>query len=566
MGFLDDMKGSTPKSRVYLSITPGVGIELIQLDLTNNTVANYAMRELVYSESSRDIVDYENFKNAVESMYDELGVNHKSEVVVNMPIVSFGLSKFGLAVSNDVIEGALSNELETAYIFQKAEPLLDWISVPKSAESDGGEHLVAYSAIQKSVVDNLSLKLSEIGSRLVKVENSISSTFRALKYLGVASEAMQTGVTWNLLILSSIGYSLISMSGENIVDYFEEALPIKTLGEEELYDIITNSVQISLSSYPTNHLFVVSDTDLVSAAALVSRLNVMGTVDYIENNSYKTQDSIMPVSLNILQTYASKISLQAIGCALSDAITFPLTFNYTGKTDIVTGEASCTIPIGEHEFTINKTQALYLALAIGGAIFLFAALLYGVAIPLENSYKEKDNQITSKLDTAQKELKDMKGGEDLAGFDLNREVEMGVKGNRAKLMNYIAPGENIPEDVWLTYFMTQGNGLVDIKGEASDVSSVYTFFKNLRDSLNSTGSKLKLQKLEMVSKSVDAAVAGVGANYVFEITNMSQEELDSLENRGESEDNEEAPAPAENNERSSSSAPQESLIDDQPIE
>ena len=524
------------------------------------------MRELVYNESNLDIVDYENFKNAVESMYDELGINHKSEVVVNMPIVSFGLSKFGLAVSNDVIEGALKNELETTYIFQKAEPLLDWISVPSVAESDSGEHLVAYSAIQKSVVDNLSLKLEEIGSRLEKVENSITSTFRALKYLGVASEIMQTGVTWNLLILSSRGYSLISMSGENIVDYYEEALPVRALGEEEVYDSITNSVQIALSSYPANYLYVVSDTDLVSAAALVSRLNIMGTVDYIENNSYKTQDSIMPVSLNILQTYASKISLQAVGCALSDTITFPLAFNYTGKTDIATSEVSCTIPIGEHEFTINKNQALMLAVAIGVPILLFVALLFGIAKPLKNSYQEKDNQITSKLESAQKELKDLKGGEDLSGFDLSREVEIGVKGNRAKLMNYIAPGENIPEDVWLTYFMTQGNGLVDIKGGASDVSSVYTFFKNLRDSLNSTGSKLKLQKLEMVSKSVDAAVAGVGANYVFEITNMSQEELDSLENRGESEDNGEDSAPAENNERPSSSAPQENLIDDQPIE
>ena len=40
-------------------------------------------------------------------------------------------------------------------------------------------------------------------------------------------------------------------------------------------------------------------------------------------------------------------------------------------------------------------------------------------------------------------------------FDLKREIESGVKANRSKLMNYIAAGDSIPQNVWLTYFMIE---------------------------------------------------------------------------------------------------------------
>ena len=108
--------------------------------------------------------------------------------------------------------------------------------------------------------------------------------------------------------------------------------------------------------------------------------------------------------------------------------------------------------------------------------------------------------------------------------------------------------------------MTQGDGLVDIKGVSTDVSAVYVFFKNMRDSL--IGTKLKLQKLEMDSQSVDAAVSGAGGNYVFEITNMTEDQLSSLFGQDGGEANPQ-PAPANNQPAPSSDS---NLISDKPLE
>lgn len=114
-----------------------------------------------------------------------------------------------------------------------------------------------------------------------------------------------------------------------------------------------------------------------------------------------------------------------------------------------------------------------------------------------------------------------------SAFELKKEVEDVISFNRAKLMNYSAIGQSIPETVWITYFMTQDSGLVDIKGASTNVEDIYVFFKNMKDSLINT--KLRLQKLDMQSASVDDLVSSSGpSNYEFEITNMDQSQLAAL--------------------------------------
>lgn len=560
---------STAKSRVYLSMTPGVGLELIQIDYDKNEVANYAVRELAYNESSREIVDYDKFKEAVADMYEELGINPKSQVVLNLPIVSFGTIQLGLLLPNDAITGAIQGEVEQTYIFRRSEPLIDWIDVPGAATNSPGKETrqILYSAVQESVVKKIGEELAELGSTLVGVENSISSTFRALDYMGLIANQLEQDTTWNLLIVNSVGYSIVSMSGKKVIEYLEQPLPMKSFEEDELYDQIAQDAQIALSNYPANYLYVVSDTDAVSAEALISRLNVMGSVDFLENNALKQQSSLIPVSLNVLQKYTQKISLQAIGCALADVSDFPLRFNYLGNS-VISAEPSCIIPIGEHQIVVTKSGALKVAAIIAGVtLLIFGLLAYAIVPWAVNNKQQASDDMQTKLEEVNNKLKAL-NGENIGEFDLKREVEMGVKGNRAKLMNFVASGDSIPQDVWLTYFMTQGNGLVDIKGSANDVSSVYVFFKNMRDSL--IGTKLKLQNLEMDSQSVEAAVAGANGHYKFEITNMTEEELKELHNpQGENNDeNGENTDNSDNSVDNSSSeeVPDSGLLGDQPIE
>lgn len=519
---------SSSKSRVYLSVTPGVGLEMIQLDLASSSVSNYALRELAYNEMQKDIVDYDNFKNAVADMYAELGIDPKTEVIINMPLVLLGQMQLGLLLPNDAVAGAIQSEIEQTYIFRRVEPVISWLDTPVSSSNAGKEtRPVIYAAIQENVVEKLRTALAELGSVLVGIENSLSSTFRALEYMNLTQEQMQPNMTWNLLIVNSTGYSIASMSGKNLIEYYEEPLPIKSYEGDEIYDAIAESVKITLTSYPANYLYVVSDTDQVSSELLVSKLNTTCTVDFLENNSFKKQDSLIPTSLNVIPSYASKISLQAIGCALAEYSDFPLKFSFVSEKVQVAD--SCKIPIGEHELVVTQSGATKLAIAIGAPIILLLLLISFVMLPnAVSSQQNKSQEIQNKLADISKELDNYGDSPASAGFDLKNEVENGVKANRSKLLNYIAAGDSIPNNVWLTYFMTQGDGLVDIKGESTDVGSVYAFFKNMRDSL--IGTKLKLQKLEMDTKSVEAAVAGAGSDYKFEITNMTNDQLTALNN------------------------------------
>lgn len=569
MSFLGNLSANTAKQRIYLSVTPGVGLEMIQMDTATNSVANYAVRDLTYDEATRDIADYEEFKTAVQDMMQELGVAPKCEAIVNMPVVSFGLMQFPLLLPDASITGGIQSEVEQSYVFRRAEPSIAWQDVPSAGQNQGQgneSRQVVYSAIQKSVITSIGEALASIEVSLVGVENSLTSTLRALDFAGYAQQQMEPNTTWNLMIVNSAGYSIVSLSGKNIVDYYEEPLAVKSFTGEELYNAINQSAQIALMSSPANYLFILSDTDQVSALLLASKLQTQSSVTVLENNSLKEQDSIVPVGLNVLQNDASKISLQAVGVALSDTSDYPLNMQFAGTAAASAVEQVCTFNIGEKEITLTANAAMKLVGIFAAIIMIPIVLISFLIMPkLIESNQTKLSNVNNDIKAIDEEIAQYKSSQSATTFNVKTEVEKGIKGNRAKLMNYVAAGESIPKTVWLTYFMTQGDGLVDIKGVATNVEDVYVFFKNMRDSL--IGTKLRLQKLEMTSSSVDDAVSSSSnTNYNFEITNMSADQLNALlsvvnqggENNGGNNQNQK---PQQNN-----NPPQSGLLSEQPIQ
>ena len=167
-------------------------------------------------------------------------------------------------------------------------------------------------------------------------------------YTGLASEQMKDNVAWNLLTVSSNGYTLISMVGKQIIDYYEEPIAVKSYDGDEIYNVISSSsAQITLMSYPASYLLVVSDTDSVSAEMLAKNLNVDYSIEYVENNKFKHKE-FLAVSLDVLPDNILKISLQAIGVAISKSSDFPFTCNF-----LATGEA-CLLYTSE---TAKKLKA-----------------------------------------------------------------------------------------------------------------------------------------------------------------------------------------------------------------
>lgn len=521
--------GAGKKNTVYLSVTPGVGLELIDVDVNAKVVRNYAYRPLAYNDSLREIPDMEAFKNAVSELFSELKINIKSNVVINIPLVLLGKMDLSILLGDDAVLEALTSEAEQSYIFKRYEPLISWMDA--GGQQTGDVRKLFYSAVQKNVVEDIEKALSELGATLAGVEISLTSLMKALAFSGLLEEQLKDGVSWNLMVISQNGYSICSMVGKNLIDYYEEPLAIKSFEGEEIYNAINASAQITLMSYPANYLYVVSETDLVSAELLTNRMSVDCIVNYLENNNFK-KDDVIPISMDILEDTAHKISLEAIGIGTGSAVKLPMKFRFSNHAGAGDGSGDnpdepVHVILGSNEFDISPNTARNIALVFALIILVPALLLFLVVPMIANKKQAQLDELNSNVQRVQAEIKKLEDEQNKAGnFDVNSEIKKVLGANRSKLMAYTALGEAVPKKLWLTYFTAKDDGKLDIKGDATNVEDVYTFYRNMKDSLIDT--KLRLHKLEMKSKSVDEAVTidpNAPSDYEFEITNMTAEEL-----------------------------------------
>lgn len=520
--------GVKSKGTVYMSVTPGVGLEMIQLDNTTKTVAAYACRPLDYNETLRELADYNQFKEAAQELFEELHITPKSNVVLNMPMVSFGIAERPLILSDDAVKESLISDVEQSYVFKRHEPVVAWTDSNSSVSNDMRK--ILYTAIQKSVIDNISAALTEIGATLQGMEMSLTSLLKALDYSGVTETQMKDGITWNLMLIGSSGYYIISMVGKNIVDFNEEPLAIKTFEGDEIYNAICSSANITLMSYPANYLYIVSETNMVSAELIAKKINTESTVDYLDNNQFKKQE-LIPASLSVLPDYVLKISANSIGIAAPRTRNYPVKFDFIQKQAVTGGDDNepVKISIGENEFEISPTSALKIS-GIACAILVVPVLLLMMLLPkTAQSSSAKVQEINKQIASIDDEIKKFSDSNKSNQFNEQDSIKTTLENNKTKLMSYSALGASVPKTLWITYFSAQNNGLIDIQGEAESVEDVYAFFRNMKDSL--LNSNLRLHKLQLISDNVDELVEDgmLSEGYEFEITNMSEEELGMTE-------------------------------------
>lgn len=526
--FLNDLLaqfGAGSKEIVYLSVTPGVGLELIQVDPVIKSVKVYGHKPLEYSETMREISDYHSFKDALQELFQDLKINPKCNVILNLPMVHFGKVELPLLLNDESITEAVISEVEQTYIFKRCEPVVSWFDAQLGGSSD--TRTIFYSAVQKNAVDKIRDILTEMGATLSSVEISLVSILRALLFSGKTETPMENGVPWNLMIVNSNGYSLVSLSGKNIVDYYEEPLALKTYEPEEVYDVINTSAQIALINFPANYLYVVSETDLVSAEHLISKLSFEGKAEFLENNTYRKRE-ILSVSLDILPDQVMKITLESVGIAVARICDYPIKLDFSGNkmTELSAGaEESISFNFNDKEIILTESVLKKMSLVLAG-ILIVPSLAAMLTLPiLQKKNKAQLTEVKSKIKNVEAEIKRLTELASESGkFVIKAEVENVLKYNRAKLIAYSALGESVPADLWLTYFSAKSTGQIDIKGVSEDVEGIYIFFKNMKDSLIDT--KLRLHNLEMVSNNIDEVVTSDGdIMYNFEITNMTEADL-----------------------------------------
>jgi len=527
---LNSLFGLSGKSEVYITVSPACGLEMMVLD-NHGAIKSYAHTELAYNETQREISDYAEFKAGLETLFQMRNINPaKANIHLSLPTVWFG-SREGLPLLLDdvAITNIVLGELEQSYIFKRKEPMPYWFDAFSSTNSDSRN--IFYSAVQKEAIDKIKEIITELGATLVNVECSLFADIKGLITTEIASNQILENNSWSLMIINNSGFQMVDLQGKKILEFYEEPLPIKSYEGEEIYTAIENAAQITLMSTPSNSLVIISETDLVSAEILAGRLQFSGETIPIEDNQYR-KEPLTEMSLNILSDDQIKVSLHSIG-SISPAGTTPYEVNFIaegGKKVIET--ATIQIPLGNGKiYELDPQKATILALLLLVIALSPIGLAYYIIEQNLAHATEKSSQLDQQIAKLDEEIKLYEADRGESGFDPIAEIEKVLKQNRTKIMAFAALGESVPRNLYLTYFLTGENGMINVKGCADTVEDIYVFFKNMKDSL--VESKLRISKLDLKSASIDAVINNTAstidtAPYTFEITNMDDSQLQAF--------------------------------------
>lgn len=525
--------GATTKITVGVAMSPGVGLEMIEINPKTKTIEKYACKPLDYDYSKREIADYDQFRETLISLFDELKINRKSNIVLTLPSVHYGLISLPVALGDEGVTSALVSEVEQAsYIFKRQDPVISWVDAYPAGDKDSRE--ILYGAVQQAALDEINAACVEIGCTLVAIETAQNSLLKALDFNNLAEEHMAPNTTWNLMVINPNSYSMITLNGRSVIEYREEPLALRSFVGDEIYEAIISSAQITLQTVPSNYLYIVSETDMVSAEVLSMKIPFDGNIKFLESNKY-VQNPLMQASYNILPNQALKITPEVIGSGVYLISQFPFKFNLLGKGNeeiAAIQEVAPRIRIGNTEVELTSAFVKKIAAIAALILFLPTGILFAIMNQLNTQNQSKLDAINQQLEADKAELANFEGIDKKDTFDSKLEINNIQSINRTKLIYYTAIGTNIPPNTWLIYLKIFGDKKIDIIGRSTNVENVYTFYKSMKMSV--IDSDLRLNRLEMSADSVGNLVVEdlnsiKPTFYEFEITNLSDEELQKLD-------------------------------------
>lgn len=527
--FLDSL-GFTSGIDVYVTISCTNWLEMAVLEPGGNGIKHYFREPLEYDEAKREITNYEDFKNKLNKLFQACGVvASKANVYFSLPTIWFGYKdNLPLMVDDEALKNIVIGELEQTFIFKRQDPVPFWFDAPSV---DTETKSIFYTAIQSEAMTSISNAFKELGANLISIDCSLFADLRGLIAVGPGQDLIDSGQQWSLMIVNNSGFQLFSLQGNDFLEYYEEPLPIKSYEGEEIYSAIDNAAQIALMSSMSSTLVIISETDLVSAEILGSRLQFNGQMITVEDNKYRTTP-LAEICTTLKTEKQSQVSLHLIGRLANDEM-FPIFANFLTLVEGYTRSDLLEIPLGnEKMLVLTPPKAMLWSLGILAIVVIPLSVLWFATGALNNKYVNELEELKVKVTNVDTELAqyDVKEG---PKFDPIDQIEKVLKSNRMKIMAYSALGDSIPQDLYLNYFMTGDSGLIDIQGCAASVDDVYSFYQNMKDSL--AGSNLRLSKLDLKSESIDEVINGVGGTldsspYVFEITNMDESQLTSFMN------------------------------------
>ena len=474
---------SGSKEFVGVSVNSNGLLEIAQVNRASNEIMRYTNRQIHYNPITREIENYDGFRDELGSGLEELNLNPRScNITISLPNVTFGIKELPEIVSSDdEIMTSITSDVEESYLFKQVTPIVCWKKLGDDTDiSDDGMHKYAYCALQETALKELRRVCTELGANLISIQNSFSTLFEGLNFAGTVTKVTNNARTpWNVLLISGTSYSVFHFLGDKLQDYMEEPLAVRSFTPEEIYSTVSSMASMALQNYSSDNLLVISETDEVSAEVISTKLGFAGIPYYFEQNKFQ-QGPPVDLDLNVLPGFAPQVSICLVGAAVDHFESKFFKFNYLVQKDgSSTFEAQDLVTIGNKTFELTKEKAnKYALFAVAGIIVLFVIIGFGLNA-ISDAKDKKLNALTAEETRLQEEVS--KSQNENPTIDINSTIDKIADNNRKKRLYYDALSYGIPEKVWIEYFYAGPNNAIAINGVAVESSDIALFLKGIRE-------------------------------------------------------------------------------------
>lgn len=502
--------GFSKKTHVGISVSPNNFIELVSVDKSQKRVVRYASETVKYNGAIREIMDYDEFAEVVERLFEEAGlIPSECSVTLSIPNVHYGVSDCDSESSVGYVLEEVQDEVESMYIFKRSgnEPVISHSVMLDRAGKMFGK--VIYSAIQGKAVFKLVEVFEGLGCEIKRIDTAYNSLLKSIQFCDRFNKYVEPEEQTLVLLITSNSCSSFYLESGCLMDYFEEPLAVKSFSQEEVYATISKITENAVTKCKPQNLLIISETDEVDPSVLTNSMDLTCEVDCINKgiNSNETFIELPEDDDDGDSNMFSFLTIEAVGAAVSDFDNYPMNLNFVPankqKKDVVN--------IGPYEVPFNSLVATFL----GGAVLSAFAIL-AIAFMLLNAQNQNLDAQTQKANDDIQVFRGKMSNQAEGQVALFPTLKQIVDNNAIATNSYIALSTDIPEHIYIKQFITNADGAILIVGKATSSEAVNEFIKALR---------AKNPDLMLSKMSVDDGMFGVGGSndFTFEIKTASHD-------------------------------------------
>lgn len=502
--------GFRKRTHVGISLSANNFIELVCVDKDTKSVIKYASGNIKYNNAIREIMDYDEFTEAVEGLFDEAGLDpSECAVSINLPNVHFGITALESSSETPFIIDNLQAEIEDLYVFKRNEPFISYTTVEN--EKDRTQKNIVFSAIQRKVVVKLDEIFENMGCELVRVDSSYSSLLKTIQFCDRFNKYMQKEEKTSLLLITPNSCCAFYMENGVLADFFEEPLAVKSFSTEEVYSTISKIAENAISNNAPQSLIVISEADEVNPELLSSRLSFEGEIECV-NKSVNSNDPFIDISegADIDANMVTYLTIEAVGAAVADYDDYPIAINFLPNEKVPKN----IVEMGGYEIELQKFAVLVLGLAVVLAlIIIFASKLF--LDSQKESFETGRASSNKKIEVFKKQIKE--SGDTAKTKNIFPVLQSVIENNDNTIAIYNALSTETPKEIYIKRFVTNSEGGIGILGESTSSDIVNEFVKALREK----NGDLMLSKLS-VNTPDDEVPSKIKNGFTFEIKTSSK--------------------------------------------